>query len=444
MSSCNICAEKFNKTARACVKCICDFESCRTCIKTYLLDKSEDPHCMSCKIAWDRKFMCENFEKSFMAKTYKNHRENVLMEREIGMLQATQVYVEREIKMEKLQLAMVQLRNRFHVEMNALQIAYSDCNNSETVEKKKFVRKCPSDSCHGFLSSSLKCEICDCWACGDCHEIKGYTTEEKEQHTCNAEILESVKFLAKDSKPCPKCASLTFKIIGCNQMWCVECNTPWDWKTGRIETGTIHNPHYTEYLSKQNNGVTPRNPLDILCGRELDNNFTMAIINQFRKLPIGWQSAIDPRGRTYYISPQHKTQWVFPNNSELNIIDITRNITHIKHVEQPRFARVDRLQDNLQMRIDFMRNKIEKDTFKTIIQKKEKDLQKKTEINNILAMFTNCSTDILYRLLSSPEKENEIMPELFELKNYSNKCLQEVSKSYNCKKYEINKDFILC
>ena len=31
---CNICAEKFNKSSRALVKCNCDFECCRSCFKT--------------------------------------------------------------------------------------------------------------------------------------------------------------------------------------------------------------------------------------------------------------------------------------------------------------------------------------------------------------------------------------------------------------------------
>lgn len=87
MSSCNICAEKFNKTNRCKVTCTCDFECCRTCIKTYILDKTEDAHCMSCKVVWDRKFMSKSFEKTFMSKAYKNHREEILMQKELGMLQ---------------------------------------------------------------------------------------------------------------------------------------------------------------------------------------------------------------------------------------------------------------------------------------------------------------------------------------------------------------------
>jgi hypothetical protein len=68
MSECNVCAEKYNKTKRAQVTCRCDYSACRSCIKTYLLNKIENAHCMNCKVEWDRQFMTDNFEKSFMSK----------------------------------------------------------------------------------------------------------------------------------------------------------------------------------------------------------------------------------------------------------------------------------------------------------------------------------------------------------------------------------------
>jgi hypothetical protein len=208
----------------------------------YLLSKTEDAHCMSCKVGWDRVFMADNFEKTFMAKGCRDHREQILIEREMGMLQATQPYVEREIKLEKLELARNELRIKYENDLRNLQDEYQAVSGNTTVERKKFVRKCPNGDCHGFLSSGLKCELCENFACSDCREVTGKTTEEREAHTCNSEIVESVKFLEKDSKPCPKCASMTFKIIGCSQMFCVECHTPWDWNSGRIVTGQIHNP----------------------------------------------------------------------------------------------------------------------------------------------------------------------------------------------------------
>lgn len=395
MSECNVCVEKYNKSGRMEVICVCGYSSCRSCIKTYLLEKSEDAHCMSCKVGWTRKFLSENFERSFMMKSYKDHREEILIEREIGMLQATQPHVEREIKLEKLENEKIIMYMKYIKKSNEIQMLRGSVNT----ERKKFIRKCPNGDCQGFLSTSLKCEICEKYSCSECREVK------EDDHVCDDDIVSSVKFLAKDSKACPKCSSMTFKIIGCSQMFCVECHTPWDWNTGRIVNGMIHNPHYTEYLAGKNGGVS-RNIGDIQCGREIDNNFMNVLVQKkYSKL----------------------------------LIEIARNVMHIRHVEVRRFM-VNGLGENLQLRIDFMRKKIDKEYLKKVIQRKEKQNEKKREISNVIDMYINCMTDIFYRLRNKNVKE--ISDEMEVLRKYTNGCLIDISKSFNNKAYSINEEYV--
>jgi hypothetical protein len=55
-------------------------------------------------------------------------------------------------------------------------------------------------------------------------------------------------------------------LRNCSQMFCITCQTPFDWNTGKIVTsGVIHNPHYFEWL-KRNGKSIQRNPADIPCG----------------------------------------------------------------------------------------------------------------------------------------------------------------------------------
>jgi hypothetical protein len=39
-------------------------------------------------------------------------------------------------------------------------------------------------------------------------------------------------------------------------MWCIECKTAFSWSKGTIENGTVHNPHYYQWM-RENGGVPP-------------------------------------------------------------------------------------------------------------------------------------------------------------------------------------------
>jgi hypothetical protein len=398
---------------------------------------------MSCNTKWDRDFLNENFDNSFITKQYKKHREDILFERELGMLQATQPYVEKEIMVENITNEMNKLKKEYEKKMQKMDEELKKAKNINTTERRKFVRKCPNNECQGFLSSSLKCELCKCWACSECREMVGFTSQDKNNHECNKEILESVKFLEKDSKPCPKCSALICKTEGCDQMFCVECHTAFSWKTLKIETGIIHNPHYFEYQRRMNNGNVLRNPFDIQCGRELDFHFITRLMDTFRpELPKGWRKEErkilvfnTERTEVIYINPKGKVTTSYPGEVD-EMVGICRKILHIRQVNQPRFRQTDRLNNNLQLRIDYMRNKIDKEKFKKTIQRNEKENLKRTEINNILGMFISAMTDLFYRLVETGNKS--IKKEMDELRKYTNECLEKTSKRYNCKAYTID------
>jgi len=437
--SCNICAEHYNKVNRKVVKCCaCDFESCRDCVKKYMMGSKEEPLCMSCKVAWDRNFLLEQLGKTFMTRDYRNYREDLLVEREMGFLQATQPHVERVIRMEQLKEEISMLKKKLPTLEKELK-ELKDGGN--ILERKKFVRKCPNGDCHGFLSSALKCGLCQCWVCSDCREVKGFSTEEKDSHECNKDTIESIKLLEKDSKPCPKCTALIFKIEGCDQMYCIECHTAFSWNTLKIESGVIHNPHYFEYQRMTNGGVVPRNPMDVQCGRELDNYFVSKLIEEITPLPENWTKEITNMGIMYRNRNTKTHHYSKPANQEvLAIVEICRQVIHVRFTEQPRFTTERTLYSNMQLRIDFMRNKITKNAMKKILQKREKENTKKGEISNLLQMYVSCMTDLFYRLYEDNELV-KIKEEMNVLRKYVNTCFEKISKIYDCKKYSFDDKF---
>ena len=93
MQECQVCCEEY-KVGVDCV--YCNYGTCVQCAQTYLLSTQSDPHCMSCKKPWTREFLASKFAKKFITQDLKNHREDVIYDRERSMLPATQDYAERE------------------------------------------------------------------------------------------------------------------------------------------------------------------------------------------------------------------------------------------------------------------------------------------------------------------------------------------------------------
>jgi hypothetical protein len=402
---------------------------CRECFKKYLINKKEDAHCMSCKNVYSREFLNDNLDKTFINNDYRDLRQEILLEKEMSLLQVTQPIVEEQIRVENVKKELKLLESIF-LKKKAELIHKLQSPSHEIKEKKKFIRKCPKNDCLGFLSSSLKCGICETYSCKDCREIKN------ENHQCNPEILENIILLEKDSKNCPKCSSLIFKIDGCDLMFCVECQTHWDWITGLIKTkGNLHNPHYIEFLARK--GQLERDPADIICGREIDRFFLSRLTNLLlSKIDKNiWKTVA---GRNYDIRDPivsykniitNKIQNKPPFTKEQDIIlEIARNVNDIR--DQINNYNIDDT-DNLNLRIRYMRNRLSATRFKTILQKNEKLNEKNKEMSNILNMYINCITDLLYRFIEKDLQETQLLIEAEELRKYTNTHLEKVSKDFN-------------
>lgn len=150
-------------------------------------------------------------------------------------------------------------------EIRNINVLLKDARNNEhlkigkTEKVPNFICPCPVEECRGMIDSKkFKCVKCEKKICKRCREPK------VENHKCDKNVLENVKFLRQDTKPCPNCATPIHKISGCLQMWCTSCRTAFNWRTGQIETGTIHNPHAIEW--QRQHGNLARDVNDIPCG----------------------------------------------------------------------------------------------------------------------------------------------------------------------------------
>jgi hypothetical protein len=299
---------------------------------------------MSCSKSWDRVTLFRILPRAFVLGEFKTHRESILFEREQGLMPATQP----EVVMERIRREVFSLRKGFiqeakdraieagvrrisvPLEVHQLDNYWHDVlvrhghNHGHLLGqnkkiKVKLVRKCPSTNCKGFLNSKWHCELCSKNICKSCNE------EKTDGHECDPETVETVKLIRSDTKGCPTCGTLIYRAAGCPQMWCVECHTTFDWNTGEIETGVIHNPHYYEF--QRRNGTLQRNPGDI---------------------PGGCQNHLPD----LFAVPNHQPAWQFH-----------RLIGHIRYGD--RIARRRQVQDpNKKNRIEYMLGTITEEQFR--------------------------------------------------------------------------------
>jgi len=435
--SCLICAEDFNGSKRSPITCeYCSFTACSACCQHYILDQ-ESSLCMNrdCQKEWTRKFVVNTFPNHWVSRKWKDMNAKVGVDKEKALFPATMGVVaelkakealKTEIENLKMKEAVIKQR-RWNLEIQLR-------NGGDVIANKTVSngRKCPDSECRGYLSTQWKCGLCEKWACHECHVIKGNVRD--AEHTCDPDTLATAQLLSKDTKPCPKCSTPIHKIEGCDQMWCTQCHTAFSWRSGRIETH-IHNPHFYEWQRRQNNGEAPRVVGDFVCGRELDYR-SSGIIRR-------------------YLSRLINDIPMSNDNSRIllkNIDYIVESGLHLMYVEMPSYQ-VDHVNDNVELRIRFLRNRIDENTFKVLVQRANKKHAKTKEIGDILHLLVQTVTDCMYRAVDflktarNPIAEKgveELCKELSTIAidepnailEYCNECLKDVSKTYSskCKK----------
>lgn len=301
-------------------------------------------------------------------------------------------------------------------EISQLHLLIKDCMENRTqarertaVEPRQFLKACPADECRGFLSTQWKCGLCHVKVCSKCHIIK---TE--EDHECHPDDVATAEFLMNDTKQCPKCPTRIHKIDGCDQMWCVQCQTAFSWRTGEIVQGNIHNPHYFQWL-RQNRQPMERNPLDIICGREINHQMLYRVHILARDRNEHLYSSLLGRSLENLIYFKEKVDG-FP------VFDVM---------------------DNHRYRIAYLKNEIDQANFKKRIFLRNKHNEINRELRLWLLLFRDVSTDLVYNLierlqndLETPAKTImlEFRTEWFALEEMVNTNLAELCELFKIKK----------
>jgi hypothetical protein len=429
---CPVCIENYNKTGHLqCICAYCKYSVCRGCIQQYLINIEEDAHCMNCRKKWSREQVDEFVSKTFRNNDLKKRRETILFEKEKALLPASQGEVQRVRKLKDIRAVKKQLEE----EKKIIAAKYQELTNlifessreiwrletygSEAEfknEKKLFAVHCPNGECRGFVNvNDWTCGTCNQKTCKDCYEL---LTE--DNHECKEENIETAKMLKKETRNCPGCSTIIYKISGCNQMWCTQCHTTFNWRTGEIERGVVHNPHFYEWQQLAGSAAAQRNLGDVPCGG-------LPSIQQFNRAWMAFKEKYN-----IVRTPHDMTDQIVSK-----VFSMHRIASHIEHIEMPHY-RVNLETDNIDLRVKYLMNEYTEDQFKHELQKREKKNHKKKEIYDVLEMYVFTMVDLfrnlIYELGTNYKEIDDIInwqTQVEQLQDFANVQFDKISKRYN-------------
>lgn len=214
---CPVCVEILPE--KSIVTCLfCGFDACKTCIGKYVGSQRFVPvRCIreTCNKPWPLAFGVQHFgARRIYEGDLSNHWQLANVRHRLDELDAEIKLVRRFLQKRKIQ-----------------------------EEKIDPLCPCPQRECDGLVEkTSCKCHICRTELCKKCHMVR------EKNHACRDQDRLTIALLHKDTKACPVCAVPIYKIKGgCDQMWCTQCRTAFNWKTRKLDKGSIHNPHALRY-----------------------------------------------------------------------------------------------------------------------------------------------------------------------------------------------------
>tara|TARA_B100001093_G_scaffold354326_1_gene338826 strand:- start:2054 stop:4873 length:2820 start_codon:yes stop_codon:yes gene_type:complete len=206
-------------------------------------------------------------------------------------------------------------------------------------------------------------------------------------------------------------------VKNCDQMWCTGCKVAFSWNTGRKINGTIHNPHYYEYMQRSNTaGHVNQQPGAILCGGLPYHQYFVGILTECLVEINGFD-----KDSAYCLKERIMSLYRISGEIRENILDKYREDIQNN--------------DNLQYRIRFIKKEIDEKDFKKNIMRKKKSLDFKQEVLHIYELFNvvlvETVRDIYESLIELPHQKKETVSTRYD-RYYG----RDVRRSVRCREIQ--------
>tara|TARA_B110000483_G_scaffold239999_1_gene319668 strand:+ start:8497 stop:9801 length:1305 start_codon:yes stop_codon:yes gene_type:complete len=406
-----MCLETFDieKKKIHCQKC--DQASCIACFRSYILHCRNDPPCPNnaCDNWFAISFLRSIIPQNFWNKEYIQSRKDVLFNFEEVYKNRTMIEVQRYTETKKIQNQIDEVVKLLNIQQSEvlrtkarlqglcddkyfIGNAFTNTNNTHIKTRVP----CHANGCLGFCLQSI-CVVCDRQTCDKCHK------ELTDDHECNKDEILTIQEITKNSRPCPTCNEAISKTDGCDQMLCISCETAFSWKTGVIETGRVHNPHFYQIRAR--------------VGRELGDELCGG-------LPV-WAQLQKNLGFTRNQTDNYRIVSKF----EKFLLTFHRFANHLRAVLFPTFENLTlNFQTNLRSRVLFYTNEITREKYTQELCKAEKKRTKNIEMRDLFQTFVMVTEEIFRKIHASGDLE--YIKELRGVLSYLGENYEVINKKY--------------
>ena len=244
-------------------------------------------------------------------------------------------------------------------------------------------------------------------------------------------------------------------------MWCTTCHTAFSWKSGEIQNGTIHNPHYFQYMRDANNGNIPRQPGDNPCMDPLPIisfivNTISNILYDGKYLKLDTLNAASNTplhgpimNKNIYFKKQKEDEWVetpyiwFHRDAEY-IMSSLRKFRHVQHMEIPACQQIiNDATDCRQLRIDYIMNVIDKTEFQNKLMLKDRQRKHNTDLLYLYDLIRTVGIDTVNKIFGVIDNQLHLSREEI-VAILKNKSVEEILDMFAQCRGEIEKFIEYC
>lgn len=436
---CPVCTETYNRQKRKALTCVsCNYTCCVRCIEIFLQTSKSSPQCMNCHKIFDQEYIRKNINPSCLARILNNQKQ-ILFNEQKALFPYTQEFIQlanekqklHDILKEKHKIIVQMKREYAHLyhrknEIDRTMYNYTrdrSCSSSTTSsaddptngkKSKVYIQACSQPECNGFIDNTFVCGLCSVKFCKKC------MNEERDDHVCKEDDVLSVQAIKNDSKPCPNCSTMIFRISGCPDMFCVSCHTTFNWNTLRVDSNGNSNPLYYQWL-RENTGL-PVDQTNRRCGRN-PTMYQVFSASSYMKLPSDKKNSVSDIFNSLHHTVRNYQSYQ-QRGYTVNNSDSFETLT-------------------LQVRTKFLQNKIDEKNFKIQLMK----LQKLKEYNGHVLQIRNVVNAFMLDMMHYVIHDENFSFDTFKseylvFSKYINQCIDDLRQLFYASRSKVVDRFI--